>query len=78
MGANRYEWGAEAAGKASIGIGRDCIIRNAILDLDTRIGDGVQLINAQGIQEAEEANYSIRGGVIVVPRGAHIPSGTVL
>ena len=78
MGANRYEWSAEQEGRPAIGIGRNCVIRNAILDLDTRIGDGVQLTNVKGIQEADNENYAIRGGVIVVPRGAQIPSGTVL
>lgn len=78
MGANRYEWSPEEAGRPAIGIGRNCKIRNAILDLDTRIGDGVELINAQGIQEADDENWAIRGGVIVVPRGAQIPAGTIV
>lgn len=78
MGANRYEWSSEEADKPAVGIGRECVVRNAILDLDTRIGDGVQLINTGGIQDRDEANYAIRGGVIVVPRGSHIPAGTVI
>lgn len=78
MGANRYEWQSPETGVPEMGIGRECVIRNAILDLDTRIGDGVQLINTDGIQEADEENFSIRGGVIVVPKGTHIPSGTVI
>ena len=78
MGANRYEWHSPEAGLPELGIGRDCVIRNAILDLDTRIGDGVQLLNAEGIQEADGENYSIRGGVIVVPKGTQIPAGTVV
>ena len=78
MGANTYEWNSSEAGRPPLGIGRDCVIRNAILDLDTCIGDGVQLINSAGVQEADDENYSIRGGVIVVPRGAKIPSGTIL
>ena len=78
MGANRYEWSSAEDDKPAIGIGRQCVIRNSILDLDTRIGDGVQLINAEGVQEADDDNYAIRGGVIVVPRGAHIPAGTVV
>jgi glucose-1-phosphate adenylyltransferase len=78
MGANRYEWHSPEEGLPELGIGRDCVIRNAILDLDTRIGDGVQLLNAEGIQEADGENYSIRGGVIVVPKGTHIPAGTVV
>ena len=78
MGANLYEWSSPEAGVPEIGIGRHCVIRNAILDLDTRIGDGVQLINADGVQEADAENYSIRGGVIVVPKGTHVPSGSVI
>ena len=78
MGANSYEWGPGDDDRPALGIGRQCVIRNAILDLDTRIGDGVQLINADGVQEADDENYAIRGGVIVVPRGAQIPAGTVL
>jgi glucose-1-phosphate adenylyltransferase len=78
MGANRYEWEPPEDQLPPIGIGRNCTIRNAILDLDSRIGDGVQLINAKGIDEVEEEQYAIRGGVIVVPRGANIPAGTTI
>lgn len=78
MGANRYEWQAETEGEPTIGIGSNCVIRRAIIDLDTRIGDGVQLVNADGVGEADHENYSIRGGIIVVPRGCTIPSGTVI
>lgn len=78
MGANRYEWISEEEGEPPIGIGSDCTIRRAIIDLDTRIGDGVQLVNADEVEEADHENYAIRGGIIVVPRGCTIPSGTVL
>jgi glucose-1-phosphate adenylyltransferase len=78
MGANRYEWVSEEEGKPPIGIGSNCIIRKAIIDLDTRIGDGVQLVNADGLDEADHENHAIRGGIIVVPRGCTIPSGTVI
>jgi glucose-1-phosphate adenylyltransferase len=78
MGANRYEWLSEQEGEPPLGIGSDCTIRRAIIDLDTRIGDGVQLVNADGVEEADHENYAIRGGIIVVPRGCTIPSGTVL
>jgi glucose-1-phosphate adenylyltransferase len=78
MGANRYEWTSPEEGEPPLGIGSDCTIRRAIIDLDTRIGDGVQLVNADGVEEADHENYSIRGGIIVVPRGCTISSGTVL
>jgi glucose-1-phosphate adenylyltransferase len=58
------------------GIGRNCVIRNAIVDLDARIGDGVQLVNKAGVQHADHENWCIREGIIVVPMGATIPPGT--
>jgi glucose-1-phosphate adenylyltransferase len=79
MGANRFEPLAEAARNAvSTGIGRDCTIRNAIIDFNARIGDGCKLLNEAKIEEAETANYSIRGGIIVVPKNAELAPGTVI
>jgi glucose-1-phosphate adenylyltransferase len=78
MGANRYEWLSEEEGEPPLGIGSNCTIRRAIIDLDARVGDGVELVNANGVEEADHWNYAIRGGVIVVPRGCTIPSGTVI
>ena len=79
MGANRFEPLAEAASHAvSTGIGRDCEIRNAIIDFNARIGDGCKLLNEGKIEEAETPNYSIRGGIIVVPKNAELPPGTVI
>ena len=64
--------------RVKIGIGRDCEIRNAIIDFNARIGDGCKLTNASGIQEFDSDNLSIRGGVIVVPKNAVLPPGTVI
>jgi glucose-1-phosphate adenylyltransferase len=79
MGANHFERLDEAARHAvATGIGRDCTIKNAIIDFNARIGDGCKLTNEQGIQEAETENYAIRGGIIVVPKNAELPPGTVV
>ncbi len=78
MGAGSYESPEEAEGKVPIGVGENCVIRNAICDLDTRIGDGAQLINEKGVEEYDAENYAIRGGIIVVPKGATIEPGTVI
>lgn len=61
-----------------VGIGRDCRLRRVIVDFDASIGAGARLLNEAGVEEAEEENYSIRGGIIVVPRRAVIPPGTVI
>src|SRR5690606_33060743 len=79
MGANHFESLDETASQEiPIGVGRDCKIRNAIVDFNVRIGDGCRLLNESGIQEASTPNWSIRGGVIVIPKGTTIPAGTVI
>jgi glucose-1-phosphate adenylyltransferase len=76
MGATYFDIAGEAGSR--LGVGRDCVIRRAILDLNSRIGDGCQLVNAQGLSEADGDGYCIRDGVIVIFRGASIPPGTVI
>ncbi len=79
MGANQFERLEEAARHdVPLGIGRDCQIRNAIIDFNARIGDGCRLLNADGIREAETPNYTVRGGIIVVPKNATLQPGTVI
>ena len=78
MGANHFERLAETSPEIPLGIGRDCHIRNAIVDFNARIGDGSKLVNVQGLQHADAENYCIRGGIIVVPKNAVIPPGTVV
>jgi glucose-1-phosphate adenylyltransferase len=81
MGARSYEQQEDEDAPAQTvpkGVGPGCTIRNAIVDLDARIGEGVQLVNEAGVQEADEENWCIREGIIVVPTGATIPPGTVV
>lgn len=82
MGANTWENDppapqAEDSG-LPIGIGRDCVIRNAIVDFNARIGDGCRLLNADGVENADADNYSIRDRIIVVHKNAVLPPGTVI
>ena len=58
-----------------IGIGENTIIRQAIIDKNVRIGKNVRLINQENRTHVEEENYSIREGIIIVPKGAIIPDG---
>jgi len=83
MGADQYESADDIAENAAnkipnLGIGDRCTIINAIIDKGVRIGDHVSIINAQNLQEKDEENYCIRDEIIVVPKGAIIPSGTVI
>jgi glucose-1-phosphate adenylyltransferase len=77
MGANHFE-DETPEGAIPLGVGHNCHIRNAIVDMDVRIGDGCQLVNAEGQHHADTEHWSIRDGIIVVPKGAVIPPGTVV
>ena len=63
-----------------VGIGRNTTIRRAIIDKNTRIGDNVQLINTNNIETADgpDGSYYIREGIIIVPKTAVVPDGTVV
>lgn len=83
MGNTRYETIEERGvnqerGKPNLGIGPNTVIRNAIIDLDTRIGANVQLINQEGVTETFQENYAIRDGIIIIPKGFCIPHNTVI
>jgi glucose-1-phosphate adenylyltransferase len=78
MGANSWESLPPGSSQIPIGIGRDCHIRNAILDFNVRIGDGCRLVNEAGIQHADNEHYAIREGIIVVMKNAVLPPGTVV
>jgi glucose-1-phosphate adenylyltransferase len=79
MGANHFETLAERSKSGvALGIGRDCQLANAIIDFNARIGDGCKLVNADNVQEADSESWAIRGGIIVVPKDAVVPPGTVV
>ena len=83
MGADYFESGQDMAanrekGIPDVGVGRDCEVRNAIVDKNARIGHGVQLVNRNGAADASADNYAIVDGIIVVPKSAVIPDGAVI
>ncbi len=79
MGANTWEETLpEGSDQIPIGIGRDCTVRNAIIDFNARIGDGCKLINADGLTNFDGENYSIRDKIIIVHKNAVIPPGTTI
>jgi glucose-1-phosphate adenylyltransferase len=84
MGADYYETpehiaGNVARGKPHLGIGRNCRIRRAIIDKNTRIGDGSTL-SPEGKPDGAYVGGAvvIRDGILVVPKGAIIPPGTIV
>ncbi|MYB69042.1 MAG: hypothetical protein F4X75_11120 [Gemmatimonadetes bacterium] len=59
-------------------IGANSTITGAIIDKNARIGERVRITNKEQGVEADETNYYIRDGIVVVPKDAVIPSGTVV
>jgi len=83
MGNTRFETLEErnanrSKGTPNLGIGNNCIIRNAIIDLDCRIGNNVQLINKDKKENYEGENYSIRENIIIIPKDSTIPDNTII
>ena len=83
MGADYYESDAsrvesERLGVPKVGIGRNCLIQNAIIDKNARIGDNSVLVNRDGIDNYDGENYYIRDGIVIVPKDATIPPETVV
>ena len=66
----------EDHGGLPLAIGRNCRIRRAIIDKNAVIGDGSVIENAEGVTEADNALFSIRSGIIVIPRAAVLPPNT--
>ncbi len=59
-----------------IGIGRNCIIENAIIDKEVKIGDNVVIVGDKELADVETDYYVIKKGIVVVNKGAKIPDGT--
>ena len=66
--------------KPHIGIGENTVIRRAIIDKNARIGNNVQLINKDNVEtkDGEDATYYIRDRIILIPKNAVIPDGTII
>ncbi len=83
MGADYYENLEDKAQderlhRCQVGIGRNCVVRNAILDKNVRIGDGVRITNEQGLMNQAHERYNIVDGIVVVPKDMEIPAGFVI
>ncbi len=75
MGNDVFEF-RKPAGVPALGIGKNCNIKDAILDKNVRIGNNVSITNPKHLREKDGDNYCIREGIVIVPKGAVIPDGT--
>ena len=80
MGSDYYETLPEIAsastiGRPFLGIGDRCYIKNAILDKNVRIGNDVRLNGGAHIENVDHELFTVKDGIVVVKKGAIIPSG---
>lgn len=66
------------AGLPPVGLGRNCRIERTIIDRNVHIGDGVVITAKPDVKEFRGADYWVRDGITIIPRGAVIPPGTVI
>ena len=83
MGSDYYESIEEmnknvTKGIPHIGIGKNTIIRKAIVDKNARIGQNVVIQNVKNIDEEQGSNYFIRDGIVLIPKNAIVHDGTVI
>jgi glucose-1-phosphate adenylyltransferase len=83
MGADFYEDGDckqenRCQGQPHVGIGEDTCIEGAIIDKNARIGEGVVISSHQEEPDRDEEQYSIRDGIVVIPKNTIVPDGTTI
>lgn len=76
MGADYFDPKELPPGEIPLGVGRDCFIRNAIIDKNARIGEGCYITPDGKPNDLVTDRYTVRDGVIVIPKNAVIPPGT--
>jgi glucose-1-phosphate adenylyltransferase len=67
-----------ARGVPDAGIGPDCVIERAIIDKNARIGAGCRLAGAPGRPDADGDGWYVRDGIVIIPKNAVVPPGTVV
>jgi glucose-1-phosphate adenylyltransferase len=75
MGADYYDpLGVAPRDGVPVGIGADCQIEGAIIDKNVRMGPGVRIQPFPLGTDFDEALYSVRDGIVVIPKSTTIPA----
>lgn len=83
MGADYYETSNDRSdnarlGRPDIGVGAGSIIKGAIIDKNARIGKDVTIRYLPDREDDETAYWVARDGIVIVPKNAIVPAGTVI
>ncbi len=78
MGSDYYG-DAETIDTSTMGIGKNCLIKNAILDKNVRIGDNC-VIDYKGDPNVTKDGgfYHVIDGIVVIPKNGKVPPNTVI
>jgi glucose-1-phosphate adenylyltransferase len=68
----------ESEGVPRVGIGAHCKIENAIIDKNARIGNNVTISPVGKPENLDHEHYFVRDGIVIIPKDAVIPHGTVI
>ena len=61
-----------------VGIGGGSVIEDAIVDKNVRIGRRVTIRASGKPAEMDGPNFYVRDGIVIIPKGAVVPDGTVI
>ena len=61
-----------------IGIGHGSVIERTIVDKNARIGDGVRITPDGKAANFDGPNFYVRDGLVVIPKNAIVPDGTII
>ncbi|MDQ6757431.1 MAG: glucose-1-phosphate adenylyltransferase [Bacteroidota bacterium] len=83
MGSDYYETWQEIKynldhGIPKVGIGDRCIIKNAIVDKNCRIGDDVKINGGAHLPDGDHALYTVKDGIVVIKKESVLPDGFVI
>lgn len=78
MGADYYEENSPKTKEVPLGIGTNSKIVGAIIDKNARIGKNVLIEPFPLGTEEDHQDWSIRDGIVVIPKSTLIPDGTVI
>ena len=83
MGCDRYQTLLEIAadkeaGRAWLGIGDRCKIKNAIIDKNCRIGSDVEINGGDHLADGDFELYAVKDGIVVIKKDSVVPDGTII
>ena len=78
MGNDYFETEKAEKDHRPLGIGQGTTLRGVIVDKNVMIGSGCCLVNEAKYENYDDEHLYIRDGIIIVPKDAIIPSGTMI